>query len=393
MSASRSRTESTMIGTLVQPRRPRITSTPSMPGRPRSRITSVGVRCARRASSAVLAGRGEVDVVAAGPQVRARARAGSAARRRRRGPGHRRAPRAGRRTVSPPPGVSSSSTAPPIASTNPRATASPSPTPSPAASRRVAGTARTSGRARPRERRGRGRRSGCRRRRRRRRRRRAAGSHQASRPMAFARVGERTLEQAGVGVDAAARPPAHRAPTVGAACAEAGERRGHDLVEADRLRVRARRAPVWSRLMSRRLPTRPSRRSVSSSIVARNSCRSASVQSTSSWSRLVDGRLDRGERRAQVVRDGREQRGRGARSRPPGCRRSKPRPRAPRAGATRRARARTPARIGRSSRAAAPPPSATSTCVESISTAVVAPSGNKGAGPLAASSLQPSSMR
>ena len=43
--------------------------------------------------------------------------------------------------------------------------------------------------------------------------------------------------------------------------------------------------------MSRRLPTRPSRRSVSSWIVARNSFRSAAVQATSSCSRLVTDAL------------------------------------------------------------------------------------------------------
>ena len=57
-----------MIGTCVQPRRPRITSTPSMPGRPRSRMTTSG--CWRAASvERLLAGRGEVDVVAACAQV------------------------------------------------------------------------------------------------------------------------------------------------------------------------------------------------------------------------------------------------------------------------------------------------------------------------------------
>ena len=74
-----------MIGTRVQPRRPRITSMPSMPGRPRSRITSVGMMRAPRASSASSPVAGEVDVVAAGPEVRCRGPAGSAARRRRRG--------------------------------------------------------------------------------------------------------------------------------------------------------------------------------------------------------------------------------------------------------------------------------------------------------------------
>ena len=47
LSASRSRTDRTTMGTSVQPRRPSITSSPSMPGRPRSRITASGrCRCA-----------------------------------------------------------------------------------------------------------------------------------------------------------------------------------------------------------------------------------------------------------------------------------------------------------------------------------------------------------
>ena len=75
-----------MIGTWLQPRRPWITSTPSMPGRPRSSDDEVGM-LARGELEGRLAGWGEVDLVAAGAEVRARARAGSAARRRRRGCG------------------------------------------------------------------------------------------------------------------------------------------------------------------------------------------------------------------------------------------------------------------------------------------------------------------
>ena len=90
--------------------------------------------------------------------------------------------------------------------------------------------------------------------------------------------------------------------------------------------------------MSSRLPTRAFSRSVSSSIVSRNSCRASGVQSTSSLEQARDRRLDRGERRAQVVRDGREDRGaelvRRRRARrppapPPRARRARPRPRAP----------------------------------------------------------------
>ena len=68
-------------------------------------------------------------------------------------------------------------------------------------------------------------------------------------------------------------------------------------------------APVCSRLMSRRLPTSESSRSVSSSIVSRNSCcgRSGPVDVVLQQAR--DRRLDRRERRAQIVRDRGEQRG------------------------------------------------------------------------------------
>ena len=61
--------------------------------------------------------------------------------------------------------------------------------------------------------------------------------------------------------------------------------------------------------MSSRLPTSALSRSVSSSIVSRNSCRASGVQSTSCWSRLVTDALIGGDRRAQVVGDGGEQRG------------------------------------------------------------------------------------
>ena len=86
------------------------------------------------------------------------------------------------------------------------------------------------------------------------------------------------------------------------------ERRGHDLVEADRAR-RDSSAPVCRRLMSSRLPTRALRRSVSSSIVSRNSCARLGRPVDVVLEQARDRRLDRRERRAEVVRDGREERG------------------------------------------------------------------------------------
>ena len=119
-----------MIGTGVQPRRPRITSTPSMPGQAEVEDRRGRGACAPRASSAASPVGGEVDVVAARAQVRAEraqdlrlvvddedaASFGS--------------PAGAATMVSPPPGVSSTSISPPIASTKPFATARPSPTPS-----------------------------------------------------------------------------------------------------------------------------------------------------------------------------------------------------------------------------------------------------------------------
>ena len=114
------------------PRRPWITSTPSMPGQPEVEDDDVGMVTGRELER-LLARLGEVDVVAAGPQVDRRARAGSAARRRRRAPrlidgtaGQARAT-----IVMPPPGVSSTSARRPSRRRSPRATARPRPTPVP----------------------------------------------------------------------------------------------------------------------------------------------------------------------------------------------------------------------------------------------------------------------
>ena len=102
------------------------------------------------------------------------------------------------------------------------------------------------------------------------------------------------------------RPPARAAP---ASARDPGQRLGdveHDRRPGGRAGRRARAArpprgrprastscsaPVCSRLMSSRLPTRWSSRSVSSSIVSRNSRVASGVQSTSRCSRLVTDAL------------------------------------------------------------------------------------------------------
>ena len=117
MSRSPSRTDSTTIGTVLHPRRPRITSTPSMPGRPRSSTTTSGWWPAASVERVLAVGR-EVDVVAAGAQVDAE-RAQDL--RLVVDDQHPRHVAAGRlmTIVTPPPGVSSTSSSPPIASTKP----------------------------------------------------------------------------------------------------------------------------------------------------------------------------------------------------------------------------------------------------------------------------------
>ena len=142
------RAESTMIGASVQPRRPSITSTPSMSGSPRSRTTTSGGsrEAAVKRRAPVL---GQRDLVAARPRLIA-ARGAGRARRRRPGPAswlgcaESAAARERSRGASSAhrPGRASATSAPSIASTNPRATDSPRPSP-PSRGRRRAGTART----------------------------------------------------------------------------------------------------------------------------------------------------------------------------------------------------------------------------------------------------------
>ena len=118
-----------MIGTAVQPRRPRIDLDAVDAGQPEVEDDDVGMVRGRERRAPSSPRRRDVDVVAARPEVDperaqdlrlvvddedARSRAASQAER----------PSSARR-----PGVSSTSSSPPIASTNPRATARPSPTP------------------------------------------------------------------------------------------------------------------------------------------------------------------------------------------------------------------------------------------------------------------------
>ena len=237
---------------------------------------------------------GQVDLVAAGPQV-GRQRPADRARRRRRGPRpSRRRPPVGlaRRhlqlmtIVVPPPGVSSTSSSPPMASTKPRATARPRPTPAPCrgSPRRWKGwntrssvggmpgprsTTRTStGRATSpaSTRTGAGRASG------------PGRWPPGWPPPARAAPGRRHR---------AAASRARRPTTSSGRSPEARERGGHHLLEADRPEAGST-APAWMRLMSSRLPTRVVSRSVSSSMVSRNSARWAgSTSSTSGWRRLL----------------------------------------------------------------------------------------------------------
>ena len=131
-----------MIGTVVQPRSPWMTSTPSMSGRPRSSTTRSGWPVGGLAQRGGAVG-GDVDLVVAGAQVDPQGAqdlrlvvddedAGHVRLlrpRRARPVGGRRAAGSAAIMVSPPPGVSSGSSVPPIASARPRDRARPSPTP------------------------------------------------------------------------------------------------------------------------------------------------------------------------------------------------------------------------------------------------------------------------
>ena len=90
--------------------------------------------------------------------------------------------------------------------------------------------------------------------------------------------------------------------------AEARERGGHDLLEADVAHARAGARRLWSRLMSSRLPTSVFSRSVSSSIVCEQLARRLGRPVDVALQQARDRRLDRRQRRAQVVRHRCEQR-------------------------------------------------------------------------------------
>ena len=122
-----------------------------------------------------------------------------------------------------------------------------------------------------------------------------------SRSRAPARAGRRRRgPAAATRVDRARRPQR--------AVAETTKRSRKHLVEVDGFLRGSRGAPVWRRLMSRRLPTRAFRRSVSSSIVARNSRSFLWSPVDVLLEQARDRGLDPGERGAEVVRDGREDR-------------------------------------------------------------------------------------
>ena len=117
-----------MIGTSVQPRRPRMTSTPSIVGQPEVDDDQVRV-LPRRDRERLLPRRRQIDVVV--PRAEVRRERAKDLRLVVDDEDPRHADASSRTTiVRPPPGVSSTSMSPPIASTKPLATASPRPTPS-----------------------------------------------------------------------------------------------------------------------------------------------------------------------------------------------------------------------------------------------------------------------
>ena len=205
-------------------------------------------------------------------------------------------------TVSPPPGVSSTSTSPPIASTNPRATARPRPTP--LAGRRVAEPLE-----RP-EHRARGLRAA----------RRGLGRRRGGRPIPPAGpavepdrcaaavpdgvgddVRERPLEQARVRVDPG-EVAGHVDDDAVGGLADAPQRGRNDLLEPDRQRVDVERPglqPATCRGGSRpahRVDRRPRRLS------RRNASVSSGPQATSSAQKRRHRRLDPRQGGAKVVR-------------------------------------------------------------------------------------------
>ena len=127
-----------MIGIDVQPRRPCTTSMPSMPGRPRSTIAASCALVTPRESAASPVSTRSTSYPRASmcaPSARSSGRSSSTIKMRLMTHAPLVATRCGCAIgrpitiVTPPPGVSSTVSSPPTASTNPRATARPRPTP------------------------------------------------------------------------------------------------------------------------------------------------------------------------------------------------------------------------------------------------------------------------
>ena len=288
---------------------------PSMSGQAEVEDDDVGVRGAPRASARSSPVVASVDLVAARLAGWCRAPAGAAARRRRRAPcrvidrdarqlddDHRRCRR---------PGVSSISSSPPIASTNPRATARPRPTP-----RAVRAVAEPLERLEhPLAIGGRDARAAVddAQRRRDRRPRPAVDADGRVAAATSAARSSTTLATTRSSSAGSARTRGSvsgtSTSTPSARVAEARERRPARPRRGRPRRSAAASAPACSRLMSSRLPTSALSRSVSSSIVSRNSRalrrRPLDVVLAAGSCR----RLDRRERRAQVVRHRLQQRG------------------------------------------------------------------------------------
>ena len=305
-----------MIGVGSSPAGPRTTSTPLMPGRPMSRITTSGW-CSAASSQRLLAGRGEVDLVVAGLEVGGQRPPDLGFVVDDEDPGH----------PAPVPGSVGS-----IGAVASRRAGSASPSGRRRACRRATtsppmavdeashhGEAETDAARAVSSRRWNGSNTGV-----------ADGGGDARTAVDDAEDG---VVADHAGLDAHRRRPtgrgAGRSTTRLATTRSSSGRRSArdlgarpsrvDLPGRRRPRVRARRPrprrgprpachvrPRRPRCGSCRAGWRPARlrRSASSSMVAANSWRWSADQSMSSWSRLVDGRLDRRQRRAQVVGHG-----------------------------------------------------------------------------------------
>ena len=293
-------------------------------GQPEVDDREVGTLAGRRRERLLAVGRRD-HLVAAGAQVRAAAHAGSAARRRRPAPvvvtshlrprgrrdvsGLARPARAGTLTtiVRPPPGVSSGVREPPIASTNPRATARPSPTPSvPARSPSRWNGSNTRSRSSAGDARARDRRPAARPDRRR-----PTRAPAPARPVGLnARAFATRFATAR---SSSAASTSMRGRSSGTSTSTSRPRPGRLASARSTTSSRpttARRAAAACRSGSDSCragsPTRSVRRSVSSSIVARNSSSLLVGPRHVALAQRARRGLDRRQRRAQVVRDGRQ---------------------------------------------------------------------------------------